>query len=48
MRKLICLLLSAFAGAVALACPTPSTEEENGVTTTTTYPSEIDRKRVPR
>lgn len=44
MRKLICLLLSAFAGAVALACPTPSTEEENGVTTTTTYPSEIDRK----
>lgn len=44
MRKLICLLLSAFAGAVALACPTPSTEEENGVTTTTTHPSEIDRK----
>ena len=44
MRKLICLLLSALAGAVALACPTPSTEEENGVTTTTTHPSEIDSK----
>ncbi len=44
MRKLICLLLSALAGAVALACPTPSTDEENGVTTTTTHPSEIDSK----
>ena len=44
MRKLIFLLLSALAGAVAMACPTPSTEEENGVTTTTTHPSEIGSK----